>query len=107
MGIFRASYASPQKRDAPRPRIRWVVCRLRPRRYMGELRRTTQSERSLCRSHERSAAGRLRSGCKLCLRRAGIPTEVFYAIVDLSIGILIIGFVMLKERRSFKRTTAY
>jgi hypothetical protein len=35
------------------------------------------------------------------------PIEVFYAIVDLSIGIFIIGFVMLKERRIFKRTTAY
>ena len=35
------------------------------------------------------------------------PTEVFYAIVDLSIGIFIIGFVMLKERGIFKRTTAY
>ena len=35
------------------------------------------------------------------------PIEVFYAIVDLSIGIFIIGFVMLKERGIFKRTTAY
>jgi uncharacterized membrane protein (Fun14 family) len=38
--------------------------------------------------------------------RAGIPIEVFYAIVDLSIGIFIIGLVMLKERGIFKRTTA-
>jgi hypothetical protein len=35
------------------------------------------------------------------------PIEVFYAIVDLSIGIFIIGFVMLKERGTFKKTTAY
>jgi hypothetical protein len=35
------------------------------------------------------------------------PTEVFYAIVDLSIGIFIISFVMLKDRGIFKRTTAY
>ena len=35
------------------------------------------------------------------------PTEVFYAIVDLSIGIFIISFVILKERGIFKRTTAY
>jgi hypothetical protein len=35
------------------------------------------------------------------------PIEVFYAIVDLSIGIFIIGFVMLKERGIFKRTTAH
>jgi hypothetical protein len=35
------------------------------------------------------------------------PTEVFYAIVDLSIGIFIISFVMLRDRRIFKRTTAY
>ena len=35
------------------------------------------------------------------------PIEVFYAIVDLSIGIFIIGFVMLKERGIFKRITAY
>jgi hypothetical protein len=35
------------------------------------------------------------------------PLEVFYAIVDLSIGIFIIGFVMLKEGGIFKRTTAY
>ena len=33
--------------------------------------------------------------------------EVFYAIVDLSLGIFIIGFVMLKERATFGRTTAY
>jgi hypothetical protein len=35
------------------------------------------------------------------------PAEVFYAIVDLSIGIFIISFVMLRDRRIFKRTTAY
>lgn len=35
------------------------------------------------------------------------PVEVFYAIVDLSLGIFIIGFVMLKEGGIFKRTTAY
>ena len=35
------------------------------------------------------------------------PTEVFYAIVDLSIGIFIIAFVMLKERGIFNRITAY
>jgi hypothetical protein len=35
------------------------------------------------------------------------PIEVFYAIVDLSIGIFIIGFVMWKERGIFKRTTAF
>lgn len=35
------------------------------------------------------------------------PTEVFYAIVDLSLGILIIGFVMTKGERIFSRTTAY
>lgn len=35
------------------------------------------------------------------------PVEVFYAIVDLSLGIFIIGFVMLRERGLFKRTTAY
>ena len=34
------------------------------------------------------------------------PTEVFYAIVDLSIGVFIIGFMMLKERGIFKKTTA-
>ena len=31
------------------------------------------------------------------------PIEVFYAIVDLSIGIFIIGFVMLKRREEFSR----
>ena len=35
------------------------------------------------------------------------PIEVFYAIFDLSIGIFIIGFVMLKEKEIFNRTTAY
>ena len=35
------------------------------------------------------------------------PTEVFYAIVDLSLGILLIGFVMLKGRGIFSKTTAY
>jgi hypothetical protein len=34
-------------------------------------------------------------------------TEVYYAIVDLSLGILLIGFVMLKGRGIFSRTTAY
>jgi hypothetical protein len=34
-------------------------------------------------------------------------TEVFYAIVDLSLGILIIGFVMLQEKGIFSRTTAF
>jgi hypothetical protein len=62
-----------QKCDAPRQRIRRVVCRLRPRRYVGELRRTPHSQWSLCRSHERGAAGRLRCRCKLCLRGVGIP----------------------------------
>jgi hypothetical protein len=35
------------------------------------------------------------------------PTEVFYAIVDLSLGILMIGFVMLKAKGIFSKTTAY
>ena len=35
------------------------------------------------------------------------PAEVFYAIVDLSIGIFIISFVMLRGSQIFKRTTAY
>jgi hypothetical protein len=34
-------------------------------------------------------------------------TEVFYSIVDLSIGILMIGFVMLKGKGIFSKTTAY
>jgi hypothetical protein len=34
-------------------------------------------------------------------------TEVFYAIVDLSLGILMIGFVMLKGKGIFSKTTAY
>ncbi len=35
------------------------------------------------------------------------PTEVFFAIVDLSLGILIIGFVMLKAHGIFGKMTAY
>jgi hypothetical protein len=35
------------------------------------------------------------------------PVEVFYAIVDLSLGIFTIGFVMLSERGIFARTMAY
>jgi hypothetical protein len=35
------------------------------------------------------------------------PAEVFYAIVDLSIGIAVVGFVMLKEKRTFGKVTAY
>jgi hypothetical protein len=35
------------------------------------------------------------------------PTEVYYAIVDLSLGILLIGLVMLKGRGIFSKTTAY
>jgi hypothetical protein len=35
------------------------------------------------------------------------PTEVFYAIVDLSLGILLIGFVMLKGKGIFSKITAY
>jgi hypothetical protein len=35
------------------------------------------------------------------------PTEVFYAIVDLSIGIFIISLVMLEDRGIFTRTMAY
>lgn len=35
------------------------------------------------------------------------PTEVFYAIVDLSLAIFVIGLVMLKKRGIFNRTTAY
>jgi hypothetical protein len=34
-------------------------------------------------------------------------TEVFYSIVDLSLAILIIGFVMLKGTGIFSKTTAY
>ena len=34
-------------------------------------------------------------------------TEVFYSIVDLSVGILLIGFVMLKGKGIFSKTTAY
>ena len=34
-------------------------------------------------------------------------TEVFYSIVDLSLAILVIGFVMLKGKGIFNRTTAY
>jgi hypothetical protein len=34
-------------------------------------------------------------------------TEVFYSIVDLSLGILMIGFVMLKGKGIFNETTAY
>jgi hypothetical protein len=34
-------------------------------------------------------------------------TEVFYSIVDLSVAILIIGFVMLKGKGIFSKTTAY
>ena len=34
-------------------------------------------------------------------------TEVFYSIVDLSLAILIIGFVMLKAKGMFNKTTAY
>ena len=35
------------------------------------------------------------------------PTEVFYAIVDLSLGILVIGLVMLQGKGIFNKTTAY
>jgi hypothetical protein len=35
------------------------------------------------------------------------PTLVFYAIVDLSLGILVIGFVMLEGKGIFSQTTAY
>lgn len=34
-------------------------------------------------------------------------TEVFYATVDLSLGILMIGFVMLKGKGIFSKTTTY
>jgi hypothetical protein len=34
-------------------------------------------------------------------------TEVFYSIVDLSVGILMIGFVMLQGKGIFSKTTAY
>jgi len=34
-------------------------------------------------------------------------TEVFYSIVDLSVAILIIGFVMLQGKGIFNKTTAY
>jgi len=34
-------------------------------------------------------------------------TEVFYSIVDLSLAILLIGFVMLKGKGIFSKTTAY
>src|SRR4030081_714895 len=34
-------------------------------------------------------------------------TEVFYSIVDLSLAILILGFVMLKAKGMFNKTTAY
>src|SRR5712671_5716919 len=34
-------------------------------------------------------------------------TEVFYSIVDLSVAILIIGFVMLRGKGIFNKTTAY
>jgi hypothetical protein len=34
-------------------------------------------------------------------------TEVFYSIVDLSVAILITGFVMLKGKGIFSKTTAY
>jgi len=34
-------------------------------------------------------------------------TEVFYSIVDFSLGILVIGFVMLKGKGIFSKTTAY
>ena len=34
-------------------------------------------------------------------------TEVFYSIVDFSVAILIIGFVMLKGKGIFSKTTAY
>ena len=34
-------------------------------------------------------------------------TEVFYSIVDLSVGILMIGFVMLKGKGILSKTTAY
>src|SRR2546430_14101883 len=34
-------------------------------------------------------------------------TEVFYSIVDFSVGILIIGLVMLKGKGIFSKTTAY
>src|SRR6266446_875349 len=34
-------------------------------------------------------------------------TEVFFSIVDLSVAILIIGFVMLKGKGIFSKTTAY
>jgi hypothetical protein len=52
-----------------------------------------------------------RAGCIAAANYASAvlasPTEVFYAIVDLSIGIFVIGFMMLKERGIFKRTTGY
>ena len=35
------------------------------------------------------------------------PLMVYYAIVDLSLGILLIGLVMLKAKGVFNRTTAY
>jgi hypothetical protein len=34
-------------------------------------------------------------------------TEVFYAVVDLSLAILMIGFVMLRAKGIFSKTTAY
>ena len=34
-------------------------------------------------------------------------TEVFYSIVDFSVGVLIIGFVMLKGKGIFSKATAY
>lgn len=35
------------------------------------------------------------------------PVKVFYAIVDLSLGIFLISFVMLQDKVIFTRTTAY
>jgi len=49
----------------------------------------------LCRSHERSAAGRLVAAANYASAMLASPIEVLYAIVDLSIGIFIIGLVML------------
>jgi len=62
-----------QHDDAPRQRIRGVVCRLRPRRYMGELRRTPHSQRSSCRSHGYVAAANYASAV------LASPIEVFEA----------------------------
>lgn len=61
--------------------------------------------------HDRATNDAQRAACVAAANYASAvlasPTEIFYAIVDLSLGILLIGFVMLKGKGIFSKTTAY